>query len=39
MKTTRHEAHYSFGLSGGYKVTAKPDAWTIVNDRLHLNYN
>ncbi len=29
----------SFGVSKGYKVKSEPDAWTIVNDKLYLNYN
>ena len=29
----------SFGVSKGYKVKSEPDAWTIVNNKLYLNYN
>jgi len=29
----------SFGVSKGYKVKSEPDACTIVNNKLYLNYN
>ena len=29
----------AFGLSGGYKADTQPEAFTIVGDRLYLNYN
>jgi YHS domain-containing protein len=29
----------AFGMSGGYKAAAAPDAFTIVNGKLYLNYN
>ena len=29
----------AFGTAGGYKASTEPDAWTIVDDKLYLNYN
>lgn len=29
----------AFGMSRGYKAETQPDAWTIVDDKLYLNYN
>jgi hypothetical protein len=29
----------SFGVSKGYKVSSDPDAWTVVNGKLYLNYS
>lgn len=29
----------AFGMAGGYKAPTEPDAWTIVDDKLYLNYN
>ena len=29
----------AYGMSNGYKAKTEPDAWTIVNDKLYLNYN
>lgn len=29
----------AFGMAGGYKASTEPDAWTIVEDKLYLNYN
>jgi len=29
----------AYGMSRGYKAKTDPDAWTIVNDKLYLNYN
>ena len=29
----------AFGTAGGYKAPTEPDAWTIVDDKLYLNYN
>ncbi|MBI1767026.1 MAG: YHS domain-containing protein [Bacteroidetes bacterium] len=29
----------AFGVSRGYTVQTDPNAWTIVNDKLYLNYN
>ncbi len=29
----------AYGVSEGHKATTLPDAWTIVGDKLYLNYN
>lgn len=29
----------AFGMSRGYKAETQPDAWTIVDGKLYLNYN
>jgi hypothetical protein len=29
----------AFGMSRNYKAPTSPDAWTIVNGKLYLNYN
>lgn len=29
----------AFGMSRGYKAETQPDAWTIVEGKLYLNYN
>ncbi len=29
----------AYGVSQNYKAPTEPDAWTIVNDKLYLNYN
>ena len=29
----------AYGMSNGYKAATEPDAWTIVDDKLYLNYN
>lgn len=29
----------AYGLSQGHKAPTDPDAWTIVDDKLYLNYN
>lgn len=29
----------AYGMSRGYKAKTDPEAWTIVNDKLYLNYN
>jgi YHS domain-containing protein len=29
----------AYGLSRGYKAKSEPDAWTITNGKLYLNYN
>jgi hypothetical protein len=29
----------AFGCSRGYKAKTEPDAWSIVNGKLYLNYN
>ena len=35
----RYGGFCAFGTSGGYKAGIDPRAFTIVNDRLYLNYN
>jgi len=29
----------AYGMSRGYKAKTDPEAWTIVNEKLYLNYN
>jgi YHS domain-containing protein len=29
----------AFGVSNGYKAPTDPEAWTILNNKLYLNYN
>jgi YHS domain-containing protein len=29
----------AYGVADGHKATTSPDAWTIVNGKLYLNYN
>lgn len=35
----QYGGYCAFGVAGGYKAKISPDAWTIVNDKLYLNYN
>ena len=35
----QYGGYCAFGMSRGYKAETQPDAWTIVNDKLYLNYN
>jgi YHS domain-containing protein len=35
----QYGGYCAYGMSRGYKATTEPDAWTIVNDKLYLNYN
>ena len=35
----QYGGHCAFGCSRGYKVKSDPDAWSIVNGKLYLNYN
>lgn len=35
----QYGGYCAFGLAGGYKAPISPDAWTIVEDKLYLNYN
>ncbi|WP_111670554.1 YHS domain-containing (seleno)protein [Algoriphagus litoralis] len=35
----QYGGYCAFGVAGGYKAKTSPDAWTIVNDKLYLNYN
>ena len=29
----------AFGMSRGYKADTEPDAWTILDGKLYMNYN
>ena len=29
----------AYGMAEGHKASTSPDAWTVVNDKLYLNYN
>lgn len=35
----QYGGYCAFGTSRGYKAPTQPDAWTIVDDKLYLNYN
>ncbi len=35
----QYGGYCAFGTSRGYKAPTEPDAWTIVDDKLYLNYN
>lgn len=35
----QYGGYCAFGLAGGYKAPISPDAWTIVDNKLYLNYN
>lgn len=35
----QYGGYCAFGLSNGYKAPTSPDAWTIKNGKLYLNYN
>jgi YHS domain-containing protein len=35
----QYGGYCAFGLSNGYKAPTDPNAWTIVNGKLYLNYN
>ncbi len=35
----RYGGYCAFGCSRGYKAKTNPDAWTIVDGKLYLNYN
>jgi YHS domain-containing protein len=37
--TPQFGGYCAFGMSRGYKAETQPDAWTIVDDKLYLNYN
>lgn len=37
--TPQYGGYCAFGVAGGYKAKISPEAWTIVNDKLFLNYN
>jgi YHS domain-containing protein len=35
----QYGGYCAYGLSEGYKAPIDPDAWTIVNNKLYLNYS
>lgn len=35
----QYGGYCAFGLSRGYKAPVEPDAWTITDGKLYLNYN
>ena len=35
----QYGGYCAYGLSQGHKATTEPDAWTIVNGKLYLNYD
>jgi hypothetical protein len=35
----QYGGYCAYGLSGGHKAKTEPDAWTIDNGKLYLNYN
>ncbi|HEX6170734.1 MAG TPA: YHS domain-containing (seleno)protein [Chitinophagaceae bacterium] len=35
----QYGGYCAFGCSRGYKASTSPDAWTIVGNKLYLNYN
>ncbi len=35
----QYGGYCAYGLSNGYKANTQPDAWTIENGKLYLNYN
>ena len=35
----QYGGYCAYGLSNGYKASTSPDAWTIVNGKLYLNYS
>lgn len=35
----QYGGYCAFGMASGYKATVEPDAWTIVEGKLYLNYN
>ena len=35
----QYGGYCAYGCSNGYKAPTEPDAWTIVNGKLYLNYN
>jgi YHS domain-containing protein len=37
--TPQYGGYCAFGTSEGHKAPTQPDAFTIVNDKLYLNYN
>lgn len=37
--TPQYGGYCAYGLSEGHKAPTSPDAWTILNGKLYLNYN
>jgi len=35
----QYGGYCAYGCSRGYKASTEPDAWTIINNKLYLNYN
>src|SRR5262245_19557255 len=35
----QYGGYCAFGVAAGYKAPIEPDAWTVVDGRLYLNYN
>jgi YHS domain-containing protein len=35
----QYGGYCAYGLSNGYKATTEPDAWSVVNGKLYLNYD
>ncbi|HVX50155.1 MAG TPA: YHS domain-containing (seleno)protein [Chitinophagaceae bacterium] len=35
----QYGGYCAYGLSQGHKASTRPEAWTIVNGKLYLNYN
>ncbi len=35
----QYGGYCAFGMASGYKAPIEPDAWTIVDGKLYLNYN
>jgi YHS domain-containing protein len=35
----QYGGYCAYGTAEGHKAPTQPDAWTIVNDKLYLNYN
>ena len=35
----QYGGYCAYGMASGYKAPIEPDAWTIVDGKLYLNYN
>ncbi len=35
----QYGGYCAFGVAGGYKAKISPDAWSVVDNKLYLNYN
>lgn len=35
----QYGGYCAFGVAGGYKAKISPEAWTVVDNKLYLNYN